>query len=182
MSYLKPLILAIVAGILGIGIVHAQSSSVTQSLHLTIAQVAIMQVCQTEIPENETLTTSEDSNLVQLKTSSWINYSSIVGIGSENRITVCSPANNLPENSKIILKAGETGNPGVGEYGTVCTDIVLSTYPQEIIREIGSCYTGIGEGYGPRINYYWLHEGGPVPKQELADLDLKLVFTIMPAL
>lgn len=85
----------------------------------------------------------------------WLNYSSIVESGSTNYITVHISSGNLPAESSISLKIGEELGRGAGKTGTPSAEVKLSRYPQNIITDIGSCYTGRGKEKGHQLIYSW---------------------------
>jgi len=87
--------------------------------------------------------------------STYINYSSIVGEGVERIVTVKITGEvDLPSGLDLLVKA--TGDEGYGE-GTkgdaVAATIVLNSDSQTIIKEIGSAYTGNGVNKGHNLIY-----------------------------
>ncbi len=85
----------------------------------------------------------------------WINYSSIVESGSTNYITVHISSGNLPAGSVINVETGKDIGAGAGKMGIPMGKIQLSWYPQSIITEIGSCFTGRGINKGHQLSYSW---------------------------
>lgn len=85
----------------------------------------------------------------------WINYSSVVENNSSNAIFVSLFSNSLPAELSIILSIGEDEGLGTGEVGKPTEPIILSSFPQSIITNIGSCFTGKGEGKGHKLTYSW---------------------------
>lgn len=85
----------------------------------------------------------------------WLNYSSIIVTGSTNYITVHISSGNLPPESSINLKISEDSGFGAGKMGLPSAQITLSYYPQYIITDIGSCYTGRGSEKGHLLTYIW---------------------------
>lgn len=85
----------------------------------------------------------------------WINYSSVVNPLSTNSIFVSLGLGNIPAEISIKLKIDPYQGNGSGELGTPTAPIILSTFPQPIITNIGSCYTGQGEGQGHKLTYSW---------------------------
>ena len=87
----------------------------------------------------------------------WLNYSSIVEDGSTNYITVHISSGSLPPESSVNLEIGEDAGAGAGTTGRPSTQLTLSRYPQNIITDIGSCYTGRGNEKGHQLTYSWIN-------------------------
>lgn len=85
----------------------------------------------------------------------WINYSSVVEPFSTNSIYVSLGLGNIPAEIRLKLKIDPYQGNGSGELGAPTAPIILSTFPQPIIVNIGSCYTGQGEGQGHKLTYSW---------------------------
>lgn len=85
----------------------------------------------------------------------WINYTSIVDGNSSNSISVNLNTRNLPAEVIIKLNIGNDVGAGAGKVGTPIGQITLSQYPQSIITDIGSCYTGLGAQKGHQLTYSW---------------------------
>ena len=85
----------------------------------------------------------------------WINYSSVVNNGSSNYITVHLSSGSLPADVSLNLLIGEDVGAGAGKIGKGVGQIILTTYPQNIINDIGSCFTGSGLNRGHQITYIW---------------------------
>ena len=85
----------------------------------------------------------------------WLNYSSIVKEGVRNYISACITDANVPAETTIRLRVGPDAGEGMGATGIPVKEIQLTYEPQNIITEIGSCYTGKGIGKGHMLNYIW---------------------------
>ncbi|MDO9633420.1 MAG: hypothetical protein Q7J05_00050 [Paludibacter sp.] len=85
----------------------------------------------------------------------WLNYSSIVEGNSTNVISVYLSHKNLPAEISIKLFVGEHAGTGGGKLGKPIGPITLTSYPQDIIVDIGSCYTGRGIHKGHQLTYSW---------------------------
>ena len=85
----------------------------------------------------------------------WLNYSSIVEGNSTNVISVNLSYKNLPAEISIKLNVGENVGSGAGKMGKPVGPILLTPYPQDIIVDIGSCYTGKGIHKGHQLTYSW---------------------------
>ena len=86
----------------------------------------------------------------------WLNYTSIVQSGTTNYITVHISSGQLPPESSVNLEITDDVGAGSGKIGVASSaQIELSMYPQSIITDIGSCYTGRGIEKGHRLTYLW---------------------------
>lgn len=85
----------------------------------------------------------------------WVNYSSIVGPGLSNYITVHISSGSLPADVVLTVYVSDDIGAGEGSTGTSVGNITLSSYPQNIITNIGSCYTGEGVNKGHQLIYMW---------------------------
>jgi hypothetical protein len=85
----------------------------------------------------------------------WINYSSVVEGNSTNSICVSLSSGNLPAEVIIKLHVGNDVGAGSGEMGIPVSPVILSSYPQAIITNIGSCFTGQGINKGHSLTYSW---------------------------
>ena len=85
----------------------------------------------------------------------WINYSSIVDEKTTNTISVNLTSGNIPADLRIKLDVGQDVGAGAGTTGKPIRQITLTSYPQEIITGIGSCYTGRGAQKGHQLTYSW---------------------------
>lgn len=85
----------------------------------------------------------------------WINYSSIVRSGTTNYITAEVTNGELPGNMTLNLFVSADIGAGAGSLGTSSGQVVLTNYPQIIISNIGSCFTGRGMNRGHHLRYEW---------------------------
>jgi hypothetical protein len=85
----------------------------------------------------------------------WLNYSSIVIDDLTNYITVHISSGSLPADVSLNVLIGNDVGAGDGIIGTSIGQIILSTFPQNIITNIGSCYTGRGIYKGHQLTYTW---------------------------
>jgi hypothetical protein len=148
--------------ILELSKVHAQENNIAEmSLNLNIQAIALVDFAV----EGEQVITYGFSNsepnqveqviIPELTDKTWINYSSIVNSGSTNYITVHISSGTLPADAKLEVSVGEDAGAGAGATGTSNGIISLSTFPQNIITNIGSCYTGVGINKGHQLTYTW---------------------------
>lgn len=86
----------------------------------------------------------------------WINYSSVVEVGSTNSIYASLNPGDLPAEVSIRLTPESYSGTGRGQFGLPTAPIILSTYPQACITNIGTCYTGTGINNGHALSFSWL--------------------------
>ncbi len=113
----------------------------------------------------------------------WINYSSIVEANTNNIIYASLSSNDLPPEVMIKLKVGPDAGAGYGKTGTPTDPVILSTNPQPIITNIGSCYTGQGLKKGHLLTYNWdllpNYDLEVISKEDLANLRVGVMYTIV---
>lgn len=110
----------------------------------------------------------------------WLNYSSIVDGNSTNVITVNITYKNLPAEVSIKLNVGESMGTGAGKTGKPIGPIRLTNYPQDIIVDIGSCYTGRGIHNGHQLTYTWEWPSPYLIDQSaLDDIEIAVTYTII---
>jgi hypothetical protein len=85
----------------------------------------------------------------------WLNYSSIVNPGSTNYITANISSGVLPSDVTLHVAVSSDAGSGAGALGEPVGSIKLTHYPQNLIINIGSCYTGAGVNKGRLLNYVW---------------------------
>lgn len=85
----------------------------------------------------------------------WLNYSSIVNPGSTNFISACISSGFLPSDVSLHVYVSPDVGRGAGALGNPVGEITLTHYPQNLIINIGSCYTGAGVNKGRLIHYIW---------------------------
>lgn len=112
----------------------------------------------------------------------WINYSSVVETNSTYSIFVNLFSNSLPAEISIKLTIGEDAGLGTGQTGIPTNPITLTTFPQPIITNIGSCYTGKGEGKGHKLTYSWMLSPNYDPdllQLEALQIEADVIYTIV---
>jgi len=112
----------------------------------------------------------------------WINYSSVVERNSTNTICASLGSGNLPAEVLVKLRISEDAGAGSGNMGKPADPIVLSNYPQAIITDIGSCYTGQGVDKGHLLTYTWEYAPNYDPKDfnvEELSIEVSVIYTIV---
>ena len=92
------------------------------------------------------LTITNDTN-----TTLWLNYSSILDDATKRTISV--KLNPLIAGVDLQLTANAPSTTGDGELGTGLGPITLTTDDQNLVEDIGSCYTGNGSDNGHNLTY-----------------------------
>jgi len=137
------------------------NNSVQTSLSLKISAIALIDF---STDGNQMITysysTIKPNNVEQIITpaigdKTWLNYSSIVANGLTNYITVYISSGSLPADVSLNLLIGADVGAGAGKKGITKGQITLSAFPQVIITNIGSCYTGRGIHKGHKLYYKW---------------------------
>jgi hypothetical protein len=85
----------------------------------------------------------------------WINYASIIEQASTNTVSANIVSSNLPPQVIIRLRIEPYVGNGIGQAGTPTSPIILSTNPQPIIKNIGSCHPGNAVREGHLLEYSW---------------------------
>ena len=137
--------------------VFAQKNNTAQ-MRLTVSIPALALI---DFEGNDRLITFNSPNQVEqiitpaTLNQTWLNYSSIIEKGMTNYITVHISSGSLPPESSVYLQIGNDNGAGAGNMGRPATQITLSKYPQNIITNIGSCFTGRGRDKGHQLTYLW---------------------------
>lgn len=124
---------------------------------------------QTSVEQKITSSTNDNT---------WLNYSSIVPEGVSNYISVYISNGNLPPATFISLIIGDDVSEGNGATGNPRGEITLSRYPQNIITDIGSCYTGRGINKGHQLFFSLLRENPDIVQGENNDYSISVTYTI----
>lgn len=163
----------------------AQISNVAEtSVNLVIPEVALVDFHgSSKIITFESPSDSKQSvdQIITPATSNntWINYSSIIKSGSTNRISVQISEGGLPPGAVIELAISDEAISGMGATGTSCGQITLKSYPQDIITNIGSCYTGRGANKGHQLTYTWItYDGRDINTLVEMNYSIKVTYTI----
>jgi len=113
----------------------------------------------------------------------WLNYSSVVEPNTSNTIYASLTSKELPPEIIIRLSIGPNAGAGLGQTGTPTDPIVLTTFPQPIICNIGSCFTGQGTKKGHLLTYSWdllpNADLEAMSKDELSNLKVGIMYTIV---
>lgn len=111
----------------------------------------------------------------------YVKLSSIVPGGTHRKMTVQMTSGSVPEGTVLTCIAAEctTTNSG-GELGIpVDIPIILSGIDQDLVNQIGTCYTGTGNEDGYQITFTWRPDA-PANYHLLkaSNTDITVVFTI----
>ncbi|NND06000.1 MAG: hypothetical protein HKN87_06455 [Saprospiraceae bacterium] len=155
-SIITSLLLAMVVTCFG-----QDKSTAVQQVVISVPEVALIDL------ESATGTTIEFSPEVsseageaidfsnQRHSGIWINYSSIVSSRTEpgRNITAQITSGRLPQGVELSVVASQDAGQGEGAMGKATTAINLTNQSQDIIRGVGSAYTGNGVSKGHELTY-----------------------------
>lgn len=160
------IILFLIISIFPVDIYSQYDNSATMSLSVSIPAIALINFA-TDVNKTVTYTYSNitPNQIEQIITpnigdATWLNYSSIVKEGTSNYITVNINYGSLPSDVELYLQIGPDVGAGGGNTGSPANFITLSYYPQIIISNIGSCFTGVGVRKGHQLRYIWKNSKG----------------------
>ncbi len=83
-------------------------------------------------------------------TSTWLNYTSAIGVNTSNR-TISAQIDHAVPGIDFIINA-RNSITGKGALGQSNGNVLLATSPKVILSQIGGAYTGIGPNNGHQIN------------------------------
>ncbi|MDD3723149.1 MAG: hypothetical protein PHW92_11830 [Lutibacter sp.] len=84
----------------------------------------------------------------------WMNYSSIVKGSVSRKVTVAITDGTVPTGLKLTVLASEASGTGGGTKGTpAASAITLTATATDIVKGIGSAYTGDGANKGHNLTY-----------------------------
>lgn len=112
----------------------------------------------------------------------WLNYSSVIQNNTTNTISASLATGDLPAEVSIKLIVSPDAGGGYGQVGKPTMPIFLSTHPQPIITDIGSCYTGIGNDKGHLLKFTWELNSGydldVLKYEQISNLMIRVIYTI----
>ncbi len=137
--------------------IYSQTSSGGDNIALNMPQVALIDT--DHAPIVLTLTTSTAGESIAASDSNsdmWMKLTSIVPASSLRDVTA-KIVGTVPAGTVLTLSsASATTTNGSGIFGTpVASPITLSTTDQNLISNIGSCFTGTGSLDGFQLTYTW---------------------------
>ncbi len=142
--------------------VTAQDNNTTEmSVNVSVPTIALINfVVEGSHMVTYTHSYSEDTQVEQILSpttgdKTWLNYSSVVNDGLSNYITAHISSGSLPADVTLDVYVSSDVGSGAGSMGTSLGKITLTTYPKNIIVNIGSCYTGMGLRKGHQLTYAW---------------------------
>lgn len=111
----------------------------------------------------------------------YVKLSSIVPGGTHRKMTVQMTSGTVPDGTVLSCISAEctTTNSG-GKLGVpVTTPVVLSAVDQDLIYQIGTCYTGTGNDDGYQITFTWRPDAlSNYHLLKATTTDVTVVFTI----
>ena len=113
----------------------------------------------------------------------WMNYSSIIENNNPNSICASFNSEELPAEIAIKLIVKPDVGAGNGQVGTPNEPIYLSSFPQPILTNIGSCYTGQGNNKGHLLIFSWeiqsQYDSDILPEEYLSNLRVRVIYTFI---
>ena len=167
------------------GVVSAQDrNSVSMPIVLSIPTIALVDFAGLDTH----VTFIDGKGVEQIITPStldktWINYSSIVEGNSTSSISVNLTSGYLPAEFQIKLDVGQDVGAGGGTTGKPIGQITLTPYPQKIISDIGSCYTGRGSQKGHQLIYSWEWLAtSDIDRSSMDNIEVTVTYTLTAAI
>ncbi|MFK7933365.1 MAG: hypothetical protein AB8G22_07635 [Saprospiraceae bacterium] len=108
----------------------------------------------------------------------WLNYSSIVDPDEKRTVTVGITAGEVPAGLLLKVTAAADAGNGDGIVGTPSSTLTLSSTAQNIITNIGSCYTNSPENNGHQLTYDLEEAENGYGSLEVKDVDLTITYTL----
>jgi len=137
-----------------------QSNAANHKINIEIPEVAMLGLIADGSQEVNFMASSpeEAGNSVtfadnQNNRDIWINYSSIVSGEVPARKIVAMVQGEIPAGVQLKVKASEATGNGNGKLGHPVGTVRLSNEPNDVIVDIGSCYTGKGINNGHYLTY-----------------------------
>lgn len=165
------------------GALAAQENNTTKfSVQLSIPPKASISLAGSDI--NYRLTNDKGIEHILSPASAgsvWLNYSSVVEANSTNTIFASLSSGNLPAEVIVKLHVSDDAGAGSGKMGKPSDPIILSNYPQAIITDIGTCYTGQGTKKGHLLTFTWELDPDYDPEDfNIQDLNVEIhvIYTI----
>ncbi|WP_111707363.1 hypothetical protein [Lutibacter citreus] len=129
-------------------------------LQITIPDVALISVHNNNsainLKGNEITEAGKKLTFNSPDNSTWINYSSIIGSKNESHrfVSLEISEGEVPDGLNLLVTASKDAGKGNGEMGVpIESNQILDEAPIKIIKNIGSCYTGVGVNNGTNIKY-----------------------------
>lgn len=153
--------------------------SASHTITYTIPHVAMVDIEGGENINLE-LSTPTDAGLGMqasaTNSSLWLNYSSTTNPSSTNTVMVKMDA--LLPGLDIRVKASADANGGIGETGTPASVMTLRTTEQNLISNIGTCYTGDGVSKGHNITYSMVTTSYDLIRYNATSSPITITYTI----
>ena len=139
---------------------QADKDNDSHTLSIDIPEVALLDIESTAakaISLNATAPTEAGEKVTFNQTNSdlWLNYSSIVGKNSSREVTVQITDGDVPNGVDLTVVAKQYEGDGEGTMGKSSDEAIVlnSKKAENIIKGIGSAYTGNGAKKGHNLTY-----------------------------
>ena len=143
----------------GIVITSGQKNNGSHSITIAIPEVALLDLESSSTTSLNLSPTApnEAGNAISFSDATnndiWLNYSSVVGATEPTRKVTALVEGDIPGGIKVNVTASPYSGNGGGKTGISTGQVALSNSPQDIIAQIGSCYTGDGVNNGHKLTY-----------------------------
>ncbi len=141
---------------------YAQYEEASSGLQFSVPEISLLNIAPFSVSNielnvesgNVGFENTGNEEAVAVDNQLWINYTSSLASGSSRKkITVQIINGELPRGLKISVLASPYQGNGLGDFGIPTKEKNLNKNPRTIIKKIGRCYTGKGEGQGHNISY-----------------------------
>jgi hypothetical protein len=180
MKYITALILYCILSVFSAKMSRAQDGiSASHSISYTIPHVAMVDI-EGGSNVNLDLSTPTDAGLGMeasaTNSSLWLNYSSTTNPSATNSVKVKVDA--LVPGINIRVTAAADANGGIGTTGSPSSVLTLQITDQNLINNIGTCYTGDGINKGHNITYSMVTTSYNLIKYEASPSPITITYTI----
>lgn len=162
--------------------VSAQTWVAGQNVTLNVNDYALIATNNAPVSMSLTSTTAGAAVTQVTNSSLYVKISSIVPGNTRRKITARISSGSVPSATTLtMLPAACTTTNSGGVLGTPITSpITLTSVDQQIVSQIGTCYTGSGSADGYRMTFTWSVLNPSTAYQQLAsgNYNVTVVFTL----
>lgn len=136
-------------------IVQSNKNIAVDQSHMAISPSANLSIRSSDLHFTLDTVAAHSQEAPRIIDSVWISYSSIIEQESTNTLSANLVSTNMPPYVLIKLRVEPYVGNGFGQAGTPTSPLILSTNPQPIIKNIGSCHPGNALQEGHLLVYSW---------------------------
>ncbi len=141
-----------------VSFVFGQVSTAGDNVVATITPLALVGTNASTISMTFQPVTTAGAKFGSVTNSSlYLRLTSHVPIGTYRKITVRKLSGSIPNGTQITIQPSPSSvsNSGGALGNAVTSPVLLSDFDQNLITNIGSCYTGTGATDGYRMTFVW---------------------------